>query len=144
MLVTDNPTLALDAVGPSTPTVQHMFGFRSDVLLETPEGVSAVGQKDDLLMRLHALLAKGVDETGAWPGIHRLDEGETASGGIRLPVITMKRDQALAGDRLEPALLPAADIAAIHADIQRSIRRHVIRPGLFAGCLFVDRYALRC
>ena len=73
-------------------------------------------------MWLHPLLAECVDETGTRPGIHRLDEAETPHGGIRLAFITTERDQTLVDDRLEPALLPAADIAAIHADKQRSIR----------------------
>ena len=61
-----------------------MLGLRSDVLLQTPEGFGAVGQEDNLLSRLHPLLAKRVDEPSTRLVVHRLDEGETATGGIRV------------------------------------------------------------
>jgi hypothetical protein len=41
----------------------------------------------------------------------------------------MERDQALAGDDLEPVLLAAADIAVTNADEQRAVRRRVMRLG---------------
>jgi hypothetical protein len=135
-LVSDNPILALDAVGPSTPTVQNVLGFWGDVLLEAAKSVGAVGHEDDLLLRLHPLLAKCVDEPRTRLVVHRLDERETASSGIRVPAIAMERDQALARNRLEPGLLSATDIAAIHADEQRSIWQRIIRPGPL-----VERYA---
>ena len=45
----------------------------------------------------------------------------------------MERDQALAGDDLEPVLLAAADKAAVNADEQRAVRRRVMRPGRLIG-----------
>jgi len=43
-LVADNPTLALDAVGPSTPTVEHRRRGDAGVGQNTPERRTAVGE----------------------------------------------------------------------------------------------------
>ena len=43
-LVADNPTLALDAVGPSTPTVEHRQRGDAGVGQNTPEPRTAVGE----------------------------------------------------------------------------------------------------
>ena len=91
---------------------------------------------------MHSLPAQRVDEPGARLVVHRLDEGETAARRIGNPAVTMKRGQALARDRLEPVLLAAADIAAVHANKQRPVRLHVVRAGRSADCFIVDRHAL--
>jgi hypothetical protein len=97
--------------------VQNMFRLRGDVLLQTAQRLGPIGHENHLLERVHPLLAQRVDKPGTWLIVHRLDESETASRGIRNPAIAMKRGQALARDRLEPVVLTAADIATIHADI---------------------------
>ena len=43
-LVADNPTLALDAVGPSTPTVEHRRLIDAGIGEDTPEPGAAVGE----------------------------------------------------------------------------------------------------
>jgi hypothetical protein len=105
-----------------------MLDLRRDILLQTPEGVGAIGHEHNRLTRLDALLAQRIDEPGPWSGVHRLDEGETASGRIRDPAITMKRQHALAGDSLEPVLVAAANVPAVHSHKERPVRRRLVRP----------------
>jgi len=84
--------------------IQHMLGFRRDVLLQAPKHISATRQEDNLLLRPHSLLTKRIDEPRTRLVVDRLDETETASGRIRIAAMAMKRDQALAGDDFEPVL----------------------------------------
>jgi hypothetical protein len=67
-----------------------MFGFRSDIPLQTPECIGPIGQENHLLLGLHPLLAKNVNEPGAWPFVHRLHESESTARGIRHRTITME------------------------------------------------------
>jgi hypothetical protein len=51
-LVDDNPSLACDAVGSSTPTVKDVLGFWGDELGQRPDFLAAVCQEGDVLVRL--------------------------------------------------------------------------------------------
>ena len=123
MLVVDNPTLARDAVGPSTPTIQHHSGLRQHLTLQPPQTCVAVAQHSRGCLRVDTCRSERLPERLGRSDRARAREGEAVLAPIGMDHLT--RDH-LEATPLGP--VPVSDIAAIQPDhdrIQRRRRRRV-------------------
>jgi hypothetical protein len=66
VLVNDSPSLARDAVVPSTPTVQHVLGLRGNLLGQRSDLLAVVGQEGSFLIGLQALASVLVPKSAAF------------------------------------------------------------------------------
>ena len=82
-MVDDDPSLARDAVGSSTPTVKDVLGFRSDELGQRPDLLAAVCQEGDVLVRLQTLALEHVDEPALWLAVVAMREHRWVSSHER-------------------------------------------------------------
>ena len=109
-MVADSPILARDAVGPSTPTIQHVLGRWRDEFGQCPDLLAAIGQEGDILVRLQTLALEYVEQPA-----------------LRLVIVTMRQTDVAgvtifrhrsADDDLEITLLvfPVANVTTIKAD----------------------------
>ena len=121
-MVDDDPSLARDAVGSSTPTVKDVLGFRSDELGQRPDLLAAVCQEGDVLVRLQTLALEHVEEPALWLAVVAMRQTDVAG----VPVFGHR----LPDDEFKVGLpvLPVADIAAIKADHDASFRDGQLGP----------------
>ena len=115
-MVCDDPSLALDAVGSSTPTVEDVLRLRGDQFGQRADLLATVGQEGDILIGLQALAFEHVEQPAlrlAIVAMHQTDVAGVAVFGHRL-----------ADDDLEVGLpvFPVADVAAIEADHDTPLR----------------------
>lgn len=88
--------------------IEHVFTGRMEVNLEVSHDIPAIGQEEQLLVFLHALGFHQLPQASPRLGITGLDEGEALGGRMGLRAFTGERDDTLAGDDLEKAVLATA------------------------------------
>jgi hypothetical protein len=103
--------------------VEQVFRFRAQIALEIPDGVAPIGEKLDLLVQLQALGLQELKEAPLGFLVIGLHEGKAFARGCGVFVVPSERQDALAGNHLEPTLLAPLgfDIAAIDTDRERPI-----------------------
>src|SRR6516225_12484563 len=112
------------------------------IRLKVPHTVTAIGEKEHLLVFLHALRFQQLPKPPAWFLIERLDETEAFAARGCLFIASPKVHDALAGDHLkETFLVGCPDKAAIYADSHRSVRRRLCFP-LLLGAIEEPRFLL--
>lgn len=102
-----------------------MFGFRTEIHLQIPDGIAPIGHKHDLLMYLRALRFQDFKQASLWFLIVLVDEGENLGADFGL--------HAFAGNDFEPAfgsgfLIRRVDITAVQTGHQVWPRRRLFRP----------------
>src|SRR6267142_257067 len=100
-----------------------MLSLRIEVKLEVPHGITAIGQKRDLLVELVALRLEHLEEATFGFLVIGLHEGKTLAGDRLLGLFpAVKGQETLARNHLEGALLSLGlHIAAIDPDGQRAM-----------------------
>src|SRR5438876_11597833 len=101
-----------------------MLGLRIEVELEVAHGITAIGEKGDLLVQLVALGLEHLKEAALGFLVIGLDESKTLAGDRRFGLFPpVKREETLARDHLKAALLPLGfHVAAVNAHRQRPVR----------------------
>src|SRR5712691_7926306 len=104
--------------------IEQMLGLRIEVELEVAYGITAIGQKRDLLVQLVALGLEHLEEAAFGFLVIGLDESKTLAGDWRFDLFpSVKREETLARDHLKATLLPLGfHVAAVNADRQRPVR----------------------
>ena len=86
--------------------IEQMLGLRVEVELELAHGVAAIGEKGDLLVQLVALRLEHFEQAPFGFLVKGLHEGKALAGDRLLGLLAAcERQETLAGDDLEPALL---------------------------------------
>jgi hypothetical protein len=127
VLVVDNPTLALDAVGPSTPTVEHMMSRTgAGGFAERSWAIGTIAQDGD---RCRWRRSQSMKHTAQLSSLRSRFRGHAGEYDV-LPLIVAN----LSEENLERApliLTSRANVAAVNGECDR-FRRHR-RPG-FRPC----------
>jgi len=93
-----------------------VFGLGIQIERELADVVSPIGEEGDLLVHLHPLGAKDLEQPPLRLGVMRLHEGEALGRAVGW--------HALASDDLEPAIASGALLAGVHvATVQANRQR---------------------
>src|SRR5215470_6194689 len=103
--------------------IEEVICLRTEIELHIADGVAPIGEKLNLLIHLETLGLEQLEQPAFGLVVIGLDKGKALDGRIGLLLAAPERQNALARNDLEPALLRALrlDIAAVNADGQWAI-----------------------
>src|SRR6202011_4239096 len=129
--------------------VQQVFSLGIQIQLYVAYVLATVGEEIDLLVGLHALGLKQLEQAALWLFIVGLNPGKAPSRELLFfLLVSLKGQETFAGDHLEVSLLVLrADIATVNPNRKRTIGSRKFVPALLAAInktkLFVAQFPLQ-